>query len=170
MRSVRRRQQAHMPAHRGMIPIDALPGACITTKLYNDDYIHGDFFVRGRAMRHKPGWTCSENPGHMREEISSHHPAACKHKKSNADISKPAKRSCSPLEVCCSIRGSKARCGRVPAGCGYCCGTSPHPSERDQAAGDHHSKLVFQTSSTPLALHLSTLCPSTIRSSTHAGF
>src|SRR5262249_32177548 len=21
--------------------------------------------------------------------------------------------------------------GRVPAGCGYCCGTSPHPAERD---------------------------------------
>jgi hypothetical protein len=38
-----------------MIPIDALTGACITTKLYNDDHIHGDCFVRGRGMRHKPG-------------------------------------------------------------------------------------------------------------------
>ena len=55
-------------------------------------------------------WTCSGNPGHMREEISSHHPAACKHKKSNADISKPAKRSCSALEVCCGVRRRKARC------------------------------------------------------------
>ena len=38
-----------------MIPIDALTGALITTKLYNDDNIHGDFFVRGRDMRQKPG-------------------------------------------------------------------------------------------------------------------
>ena len=26
--------------------------------------------------------------------------------------------------------------GRVPAGCGYCFGTSPNPSERDQSADD----------------------------------
>ena len=69
-----------------------------------------------------------------------------------------------------SFLASQRRLGRVPAGCGYCCGTSPHPSERDQSAGDHHSKLVFKTPSTPLALPLSTLCPSTIRSSTHARF
>jgi len=60
--------------------------------------------------------------------------------------------------------------GRVPAGCGYCFGTSPNPSERDQSAGDHHSKPVFKTPSTPLDLQLSTLSPSIIRSSTHAGF
>jgi len=60
--------------------------------------------------------------------------------------------------------------GGVPAGCGYCCGTSPHPAERDQSAGAHHSKPVFKTPSTPLDLHLSTRCPSTIRSSTHASF
>jgi hypothetical protein len=52
--------------------------------------------------------------------------------------------------------------GRVPAGYGYCFGTSPNPSERGQSAGDHHSKPVFKTPSTPLDLHLNTLSPSTI--------
>src|SRR2546425_6929696 len=28
--------------------------------------------------------------------------------------------------------------GRVPAGCGYCFGTSPNPSERGQSAGPQH--------------------------------
>jgi hypothetical protein len=64
-----------------------------------------------------------------------------------------------------------AKCaGRVPASCGYCFGTSPNPSERGQSAGEHHSKPVFKTPSTPLGLPLSTLSPSTIRSSTHADF
>ena len=49
--------------------------------------------------------------------------------------------------------------GRVPQGCGYCFGPSPKPSERGQAAGDHPSKPVFKTPSTPLDLHLSTLSP-----------
>jgi hypothetical protein len=60
--------------------------------------------------------------------------------------------------------------GRVPAGCGYCFGTSPHPSERGQSASDHHSKPVFKTPSTPRNLHLSTRSPSTRRSSTHTSF
>ena len=55
-------------------------------------------------------------------------------------------------------------------GCGYCFGTSPNPSERGQSAGDPHSKPVFKTPCMPLGLHLSTLSPSTIRSSTRAGF
>ena len=67
----------------------------------------------------------------------------------------------------CVYRG---RVGRVPAGCGECFRTSPNPSERGQSAGEHHSKPVFKTSCTPLGLHLSTLRPSTIRSSTHADF
>jgi IS1 family transposase len=60
--------------------------------------------------------------------------------------------------------------GRVPAGCGYCFGTSPNASERGQAAGDQHSKSVFKTPSLSLDLHLSTLSPPTLRSATHAGF
>src|SRR5215510_11815340 len=60
--------------------------------------------------------------------------------------------------------------GRVPASCGYCFGTSPNPSERGQSAGEHHSQPVFKTPSMSLGLHLSTLSPSTIRSSTHADF
>jgi len=60
--------------------------------------------------------------------------------------------------------------GRVPRGCGYCFETSPDPSESGQSAGDHHAKPVFKTPSTPLGLHLSTLSPPTLRSSTHAGF
>ena len=56
--------------------------------------------------------------------------------------------------------------GRVPAGCGYGFGTFPKPSERGQSAGDHHSKPVFKTPSMSLGLHLSTLSPSTPRSST----
>src|SRR5215831_2093040 len=49
------------------------------------------------------------------------------------------------------------RTGRVPAGCGYCFGTSPHPSERGQSAGTHHSRPVFKTPSMSLGLYLSTL-------------
>jgi hypothetical protein len=41
---------------------------------------------------------------------------------------------------------------------------------RGQSAGEHHSKPVFKTPCTPLGLHLSTLRPSTIRSSSHADF
>jgi len=58
--------------------------------------------------------------------------------------------------------------GRVPAGCGYGFGTSPHLSERGHSAGDHPSKPVCKTPSTPLDLPLSILRPSTLRSSTHA--
>ena len=61
------------------------------------------------------------------------------------------------------------RAGRVPAGCGYCFGTSPHPSERGQLANDYHSKPIFKTPSTPLDLPLRTLSPSTRRSSIPAG-
>src|SRR5437588_10986863 len=50
--------------------------------------------------------------------------------------------------------GDAGESGRVPAGCGYCFGTSPNPSERGQSAGNHHSKLVFKTPSTPRGLHL----------------
>jgi hypothetical protein len=67
-------------------------------------------------------------------------------------------------------QATDAMCGRVPASCGYCFGTSPNPSERGQSAGEHHSKPVFKTPSTPLGLPLSMLSPSTIRSSTHADF
>src|SRR5262249_1499002 len=56
--------------------------------------------------------------------------------------------------------------GRVPAGCGYCFGTSPKPSERGQSAGHHHAKPVFTTPSVSLDLSLSTLSPSTPRSAT----
>src|SRR5215831_12621705 len=55
-------------------------------------------------------WTCSGNTGHIREEISSHRPITWKHKTIKADISKPAKRSCSPRAVCCGVRRSQARC------------------------------------------------------------
>jgi hypothetical protein len=51
--------------------------------------------------------------------------------------------------------------GRVPAGCGYCFGVSPNPSERDQSVDDQHSKPVFKTLSLSLDLHLSTLSPPT---------
>lgn len=54
--------------------------------------------------------------------------------------------------------------GRVPAGCGYCFGPSPNPSERGQSVGDQHSKPVFKTPSMSLDLHLSTISPSTTRS------
>ena len=56
--------------------------------------------------------------------------------------------------------------GRVPVECGYCFGTSPKPSERGQSAGHHHSKPIFKTLSMSLGLYLSTLSPSTPRSST----
>ena len=56
--------------------------------------------------------------------------------------------------------------GRIPAGCGYCFGTSPNPAERGQSAGHHHSKPVFKTPSMSLGLYLSTLSPSTSRSAT----
>src|SRR5262244_3730552 len=56
--------------------------------------------------------------------------------------------------------------GRVPAGCGYCFGTSPNPSERAQSAGHHPAKPVFTTPSMSLGLHLSTPSPSTPQSST----
>jgi hypothetical protein len=56
--------------------------------------------------------------------------------------------------------------GRVPAGCGYCFGTSPKPSARGQSAGHPHAKPVFKTPSMFLGLYLSTLSPSTPRSST----
>src|SRR4029453_6793204 len=60
--------------------------------------------------------------------------------------------------------------GRVPVRCGYCCGPSPNPAERGQSVGDQHSKPVFKTPSMSLDLHLSTLSPSTTRSSTRGGF
>src|SRR5262249_34132959 len=56
--------------------------------------------------------------------------------------------------------------GRVPAGCGYCFGISPKPSERGQSAGHHHSKPVFTTPSMSLGLSLRTRSPSTPRSAT----
>ena len=63
-------------------------------------------------------------------------------------------------------RGCLPEVGRIPAGCGYCFGTSPNPSERGQSAGHHHSKPVFKTPSMSLGLYLSTLSPSTSRSAT----
>ena len=50
MRSILRLQQAHVPQHYGMIPIDALTGKFIAAKRHNDDNIHGDFFVRWGDM------------------------------------------------------------------------------------------------------------------------
>src|SRR5215813_5193053 len=52
--------------------------------------------------------------------------------------------------------------GRVPAGCGYCFGTSPKASERGQSAGHHHAKRIFTTPSLSLGLYLSTLSPPTL--------
>jgi hypothetical protein len=46
------------------------------------------------------------------------------------------------------------RAGRVPEACGYSFGTSPNPAERDQSAGDQHSKPVFRTQSMTLAPYL----------------
>src|SRR5215471_18447956 len=69
-----------------------------------------------------------------------------------------------PFEAAFHARMAVA--GRVPAGCGYCFGTSPNPSERGQSAGHHHAKPVFKTPSMSLGLHLSTLSPFTPRSST----
>ena len=65
----------------------------------------------------------------------------------------------------CTLYSTEQR-GRVPAGCGYCFGTSPKPSERGQPAGHHHSKPIFKTSSISLGLYLRTLSLSTPRSST----
>ena len=66
----------------------------------------------------------------------------------------------------CFASYGSAGYGRVPAGCGYCFGTSPKPSERGQSAGPHHARPVFKTPSMSLGLYLSTLSPSTPRSST----
>src|SRR6266567_7569234 len=74
-------------------------------------------------------------------------------------------KACNDADPCPTVRN-----GRVPAGCGYYFGTSPNLSERGQSAGNHHSKPVFKTPSTPLDVHLSTRSPSTIRASTHASF
>src|SRR5262244_2250322 len=40
-------------------------------------------------------------------------------------------------------RPEESPTGRVPAGCGYCFGPSPNPSERGQSVGDQHSKPVL---------------------------
>jgi hypothetical protein len=45
------------------------------------------------------------------------------------------------------------RRGRVPVGCGYCFGTSPHPSERGQSASDHHAKKLSTQKGIPLPSH-----------------
>jgi DNA/RNA endonuclease G (NUC1) len=45
--------------------------------------------------------------------------------------------------------------GRVPAGCGYCSGTSPKPSASSDSAGHQPSKSVFLPSSVPADLLLS---------------
>jgi class 3 adenylate cyclase len=63
------------------------------------------------------------------------------------------------------LQASAAR-GRVSAGCGYCFGTSPKPSERGQSDGHHHSKPIFKTPSMALGLYLRTLRLSIPRSST----
>src|SRR6266851_3631507 len=55
MSSVLRRQQAHLPQHCSMIPIDPFTGEFSAAKLYDDDNINGDFLVGWGDIWQKPG-------------------------------------------------------------------------------------------------------------------